>query len=140
MCDYSLERQMSRPAAQGDRLQTTSFPGSTTRGFCAVGEKAIAVCLLPGTELVFDKLVAFRGFFSFLLQAHQHGCRTARFRHVNESNPLLHHDALEFANGQVVLLTHLRKGQVATVIQLPVGRDGQKHGNAPAISLPADAE
>ena len=29
------------------------------------------------------------------------------------------HDALEFPDGQVVLLTHLREGQRATVLQLP---------------------
>jgi hypothetical protein len=30
-----------------------------------------------------------------------------------------HHDALEFPDGQVVLLTRLCEGQVATVLQLP---------------------
>lgn len=122
MCDYSLEHQASRPAAAGDRLVTTSFPGSTTRGFCAAGERHAAVCLMPGTELVFDAPVSFRGFFRFLLQAQQNTSRLARFRHVNEGNPLLHHDALEFDNGQVVLLTNLRTGQYATVIQLPALR------------------
>ena len=119
MCDYSLEHQKSRPAAAGDRLMTTSFAGATTHGFCGAGDLATAICLRPGTELVFDQPVAFSGLFSFLLQAHQHDCRTARFRHVNEDSPLLHHDALEFANGQIVLLTHLKTGQFATVIQLP---------------------
>jgi hypothetical protein len=132
MCDYSLERQMSRPAAQGDRLMTASFPGSTTRGFCAAGEPGMAVCLKSGTELAFDSPVAFAGFFRFLLQAYQHECRTARFRHVNEGNPLLHHDALEFANGQIVLLTDLRKGQFATVIQLPAVSEPQRH--IPAVA------
>lgn len=123
MCDYSLEHQMSRPAAAGDRLVTTSFPGSTTRGFCPVGERHVAVCLKPGTELVFDAPVSFRGFFRFLLQAQQNISRLARFRQVNEGNPILHHDALEFENGQIVLLTNLRTGQYATVIQLPVTRE-----------------
>jgi hypothetical protein len=140
MCDYSLERQMSRPAAQGDRLVTTSFPGSTTRGFCAAGERDVAVCLSPGTELVFDKPVAFRGLFRFLLQASQHECQTARFRHVNEDNPLVHHDALEFANGQIVLLTDLRKGQAATVIQLPASRAAKRHVEAGASSSAMAAE
>jgi hypothetical protein len=128
MCDYSLERQKSRPAAQGDRLVTTSFPGSTTRGFCAAGERDVAVCLSPGTELVFDKPVTFAGLFRFLLQSQLNDCRTARFRHVNEGNPLLHHDALEFANGQIVLLTELGRGQWASVIQLPA----EKHAPARA--------
>jgi hypothetical protein len=30
-----------------------------------------------------------------------------------------HHDALEFPDGQVMLLTRLREGQRATVLQLP---------------------
>jgi hypothetical protein len=45
--------------------------------------------------------------------------RVARFRQVNTDNPCTHHDALEFPDGQVVLLTHLREGQRATVLQLP---------------------
>ena len=43
----------------------------------------------------------------------------ARFRHVNENQLCMHHDALELPGGQVVLLTMLREGQHATVIQLP---------------------
>jgi hypothetical protein len=34
-------------------------------------------------------------------------------------NPVIHHDALEFPDGQVVLLTRLCVGQRATVLQLP---------------------
>ena len=119
MCDYSLEQQASREAVASDRLVTTAFPGSTTLGFSAEGAPDVAVCLRPGTEIAFAAPVAFSGLFRFLLQAQAHDCRLARVRHVNEGNPLLHHDALEFVNGQVVLLTHLRPGQQATVIQLP---------------------
>ena len=43
----------------------------------------------------------------------------ARFRQVNMDNPCTHHDALEFPNGQIVLLTDLCAGQRATVLQLP---------------------
>ena len=32
---------------------------------------------------------------------------------------MVHHDALEFPDGQLVLLTRLIKGQHATVLQLP---------------------
>jgi hypothetical protein len=31
----------------------------------------------------------------------------------------VHHDALEFPDGEIVLLTHLSEGQQATVLQLP---------------------
>jgi hypothetical protein len=33
----------------------------------------------------------------------------------------VHHDALEFPDGKVVLINDLREGQIATVLQLPVG-------------------
>ena len=44
----------------------------------------------------------------------------ARFRQVNMDKPHVHHDALEFPNGEFVLLTRLCDGQCATVLQLPV--------------------
>ena len=55
MCDYSLHSVASRPARVGDKLLTTKFSNSVTRGFAAVGEPNVAVCLLPGTEIAFDK-------------------------------------------------------------------------------------
>jgi hypothetical protein len=45
--------------------------------------------------------------------------RTAIFRQVNKDQPRAHHDALEFPDGQMVLLTELVEGQEATVLQLP---------------------
>ena len=45
--------------------------------------------------------------------------KTAIFRQVNKQKIAAHHDALEFPNGQVVLLTFLCEGQQATVLQLP---------------------
>ena len=58
--------------------------------------------------------------------------KVARFRQVNMDNPNTHHDALEFPNGQIVLLHRLCEGQHATVLQLPVaprvsGAEAQKH-------------
>ena len=44
---------------------------------------------------------------------------TAIFRQVNKDNPRTHHDALEFPDGQIVLLTHMVEAQEATVLQLP---------------------
>ena len=44
---------------------------------------------------------------------------TAIFRQVNKNEPMKHHDALEFPDGRIVLLTRLSEGQVATVLQLP---------------------
>jgi hypothetical protein len=45
--------------------------------------------------------------------------KVARFRQINLEQPNAHHDALEFPDGQTVLLTRLREGQHATVLQLP---------------------
>jgi len=123
MCDYSLQGVASRPASVGDKLVTTQFWNTTTRGFSAVGEPTVAVCILPGTEIAFENEVRREptGFqLSFFRRAKQplpH--KVARFRQVNVENPCTHHDALEFPDGQVVLLTHLRSGQRATVLQLP---------------------
>jgi hypothetical protein len=44
---------------------------------------------------------------------------TAIFRQVNKEQPRKHHDALEFPDGKMVLLTELCEGQEATVLQLP---------------------
>jgi hypothetical protein len=47
------------------------------------------------------------------------GSKVARFRRVNEEKQYAHHDALELPSGEVVLLTRLLVGQIATVLQLP---------------------
>ena len=44
---------------------------------------------------------------------------TAIFRQVDKQSPHVHHDLLEFPDGQIVLLTELCEGQEATVLQLP---------------------
>jgi len=43
------------PQKLATSLVSTEFAGSYTRGFAAIGEPEIAVCLLPGTELAFAK-------------------------------------------------------------------------------------
>ena len=117
MCDYSLENVTSRPAAAGQRLVTTNFI-SMTRGFSEVGDPDVAICLLPGTEIAFDREVKAEPNYP-LLPKYRIGERTARFRQVALDKPRAHHDALEFANGEVVLLNRLCEGQIATVLQLP---------------------
>jgi hypothetical protein len=124
MCDYSLHHVTSRPARIEDRLMTTKFSNSITRGFAAVGELNVAVCLLPGTEIAFDRDVECAPFFGFgILPNKKIGQRLARFRQINMDNATTHHDALEFPNGKVVLLTRLCEGQRATILQLPAGVD-----------------
>ena len=122
MCDYSLHPVASRPAKIEDKLVTTKFNNSITRGFSAIGKPNVAVCVLPGTEIAFDDNVEREPLFGIgLLPNKKIGQRLARFRQINMDNPAAHHDALEFPDGQVVLLTRLCEGQRATVLQLPPG-------------------
>ena len=122
MCDYSLHHVASRPAKVGDELVMTRFGDSMTRGFSAVGEPNVAVCLLPGTEIAFAREAEHRNPLVRLFPRLGFGklsSKVARFRKINLDNPQTHHDALEFADGKIVLLTLLRAGQRATVLQLP---------------------
>jgi hypothetical protein len=121
MCDYSLHNVASRPAQIEDKLVTTSFRNTITRGFVAIGEPNVAVCLLPGTEIAFDNAVKCERLGGIrILPSKKIGQRLARFRRINMKDAATHHDALEFPDGQVVLLTRLCEGQHATVLQLPV--------------------
>ena len=119
MCDYSLHNVKSRPAKVGDKLTTHNF-NTGTRGFAAPEDASTAVCVLPGTELAFAKEVkcGWSGFFGWKSKAVNQ--TTAIFRQVNKDNPRTHHDALEFPDGQMVLLTDVFEDQEATVLQLPV--------------------
>jgi len=118
MCDYSLQNVSSRPAKVGDRLTTNDF-GTGTHGFCAAEDSGLAVCVMPGTELSFESEVK-RIALGILPWRRKMGHRTAIFRQVNVDRLAAHHDALEFPDGKIVLLTHLCIGQHATVLQLPV--------------------
>jgi hypothetical protein len=116
MCDYSLELVASRPAKVGDRLISAGFRHTVSRGFASVDDPKVAVCLLPGTELAFeDEVRCDTGFIIFRTLGH----KVASFRQINGDLPNRHHDALEFPDGKIVLLTHLCIGQRATVLQVP---------------------
>jgi hypothetical protein len=117
MCDYSLLHVQSRAAQVGDRLVSTSFQNTITRGFAAAGDPNTAVCLLPGTEIAFDREVEYENHLGSLIV--RQPATVARFRQVDTDNPYVHHDALEFPDGAIVLLTRLVQGQRATVLQLP---------------------
>jgi hypothetical protein len=58
--------------------------------------------------------------------------RTAIFRQINKDNPRTHHDALEFPDEQVVLLTDVFEGQEATALQLPAERSSAAEAEAQA--------
>ena len=119
MCDYSLQHVKSRSAKVGETLRTRHF-NSGTIGFAAPEDANIAVCVLPGTELAFTAPVrcsACGQLVGWKREVLKH--TTAIFRQVNKHNPRTHHDALEFPDGKLVLLTHVLEGQEATVLQLP---------------------
>ena len=118
MCDYSLHNVKSRAARVGDQLTTRNF-GTGTRGFASSEDADTAVCVMPGTELAFSREVACTATGFLGLGARRMKHRTAIFRQLNKEQPRVHHDALEFPDGQTVLLTDLLEGQQATVLQLP---------------------
>jgi hypothetical protein len=116
MCDYSLELVASRSATVGDKLVSTGFQNTASRGFASVNDRHVAICLLPGTELAFEDEIRCEMGFVFSRSV---GQRMATFRQVNRSLSNRHHDALEFPDGKIVLLTYLCENQIATVLQLP---------------------
>ena len=122
MCDYSLHHVKTRPAKVSDKLATHNF-GTGTRGFSASEDANVAVCVLPGTELSFahEVRITRRNPLRDVINY-----KTAIFRQINQDNPRAHHDALEFPNGELVLLTFLAEGQQATVLQLPAAAVGAK--------------
>jgi hypothetical protein len=130
MCDYSLHHVQSRPAAVGDRLITSKFDNTPTGGFAALDNADVAVCLRPGTELAFDDDVACEPALG-ILPSRRIGQRLARFRQVNMDQPCVHHDALEFPDGKIMLLTQLCAGQRATVLQMPAVREPERAQSTP---------
>jgi hypothetical protein len=117
MCDYSMHAIASRPAKVGETLISSDFRGSCTRGFASAEEAEVAVCLLPGTELVFEQNVRCRGRW---FRSKKLSYSVAQFCKLNPEKPQQHHDALAFPDGRTLLVNSLVKGQRARVIQLPV--------------------
>ena len=114
MCDYSLHEVATRPAEVAETLVSTYF-STGTHGFASPDDPKVAVCLRPGTELAFENDVQTDG----RMFCKKIGDRLARFRQINLNKPYQHHDALEFSDGTIVLVTDLAAGQRATVLQLP---------------------
>jgi hypothetical protein len=57
--------------------------------------------------------------------------KVARFRQIDMNDPHVQHDALEFPNGQILKVTQLVDGQIATVLQLPVATEHPEHTEHP---------
>ena len=117
MCDYSLHAVASRPAQVGETLVTTTFRGTSTRGFASETEPGVAVCVLPGTELAFEDDVRYDNRWIWTRSVNS---RVGKFGKIDPHVPDRHHDAIEFPDGNHVLVTQLCEGQRASVLQLPV--------------------
>lgn len=129
MCDYSLHAVETRPALVGETLITTTFRGTSTRGFASESEPAVAVCMLPGTELAFAEDVEYDHRWIWK--------RATKFRVgkvgvIDPDVPHRHHDAIEFPDGSHVLVTQLCEGQRVTVLQLPVFDRVAEHAQSAA--------
>jgi len=124
MCDYSLHAVATRPAQVGETLITTTFRGTSTRGFASESDPAVAVCMLPGTELAFAENVKYDNRWIWTREI---DFRVGKFGAIDPDVPHRHHDAIEFPDGSNVLVTQLSEGQRVTVLQLPVVQQAAEH-------------
>ena len=106
MCDYSLHAVASRPAEVGETLITTTFRGTSTRGFASEADPTVAVCLLPGTELAFADNVSYDNRWIWTRTINS---RVGKFGKIDPHVPDRHHDAIEFPDGKYVLVTLARR-------------------------------
>src|SRR5246127_2954837 len=134
MCDYSLHAVASRPAQVGETLVTTTFRGTSTRGFASEKEPGVAVCMLPGTELAFNEDVKYDNRWIWTRSI---ASRVGKFGKIDPHVPDRHHDAIEFPDGKYVLVTQLVEGQRATVLQLPVTESASEPAHAAVQARPA---
>ena len=129
MCDYSMHAVATRPAQVGETLITTTFRGTSTRGFASESNPAVAVCMLPGTELAFAENVRYDNRWIWTKTV---GFRVGKFGAIEPDVPHRHHDAIEFPDGSSVLVTQLCEKQRATVLQLPVVDATTRHAPSAA--------
>src|SRR3954447_24188210 len=131
MCDYSLQAVASRPAKVGETLITTTFRGTSTRGFASESDPAVAVCMLPGTELAFAEDVKYDNRWIWTRSV---GYSVGKFNTIDPHIRERHHDAIEFPDGSHVLVTQLCEGQRVTVLQMPVTHEVAER--APEVETP----
>ncbi len=121
MCDYSLSAAKTRKAEVGDKLVTRNFDSGFTGFTLAGGDKDEATCLLPGTELAFDAPIRESKWTYWGIESVEGKVYSsvAVFGQVNKNIKHTHHDQLQFADGECLLLINLAVDQTATVLQLP---------------------
>ena len=132
MCDYSMHAMATRPAQVGETLITTTFRGTSTRGFASESDLNVAVCMLPGTELAFAEDVKYDNRWIWTRTV---GFRVGKFNTIDPHVRERHHDAVEFPDGSYVLVTQLCEGQRVSVLQLPVTHPATERA-APAVEAP----
>jgi hypothetical protein len=122
MCDFSLAALASRPAKVDDKLVVKQATSGST-GFLETATNAegsdydVAICVLPGTEIAFDKPITTKAWLGDDTKIYE--TNLARFRQIDLEETHTHHDALELATGEIIKLNMLVAGQTATVLQLP---------------------
>ena len=129
MCDYSLMHLESRKAKVADKLTCGTIMSdagyeSSTKGLFDQNEAHVAVCLIPGTEVAFERAPV-----KFLGMKVARKPATATFRQINKDQTHVHHDALEFADGEIRLVHDLEQGQKMTVLQLPAAPKTDKEAS-----------
>src|ERR1700724_4624584 len=117
MCDYSLHAVATRPAQGGETLISTTFRGTSPRGLASEHAPAVAVGMLPGTELAFAENVRYDNRWIWTKTVN---FRVGKFGEIEPDVPHRHHDEIEFPDGSHVLETQLCAGQRVTVPQVAV--------------------
>src|SRR5438445_12101873 len=130
MSDCSLHAVATRPAKVGEPVVSTTLRGTSTRGFGSESDLGVAVCMLPGTELAFAQDVKYDNRWIWTRTINS---RVGKFGKVDPHIPDRHHDAIEFPDGNYVLVTQLCEGQRATVLQLPVTQPVTDREHKPEI-------
>ena len=133
MCDYSLRAVSSRPAEVGETLITTTFRGTSTRGFASESDPNTAVCMLHGTQGAVTEKVRYD---SRWIWPKTLDFRVGKFGVIDPHIADRHHDAVEFPDGTFVLVTQLCEGQRVSVLQLPV-KEGQHIEKKTDLEQPA---
>ena len=123
MCDFSLHHLKSRPAKVGDKLTTRDF-GTGTLGFAASEKSALRFACCQGRSCPLLDEVRCESSGRGVKKRSRPQDRDLPAGQPRRSER--HHDALEFPDGQIVLLTSLTQSQHATVLQLPAAAVGAK--------------
>jgi len=90
--------------------------------------------MLPGTELAFAEDVKYDNRWIWTRAIN---FRVGKFGTIDPQLPHRHHDAIEFPDGNYVLVTQLCEGQRVTVLQLPVVQQAPAHARSAEAAISA---